>query len=112
MIVRVLRARVRAGLEAPFMDQQRRAGERPVDGLLGHVGGRQVREGSTWILSISFWRDIDALQSFTGGVLDEPIVTADQRASLQEWSVEHFESFDDSGFRGVSELQHQVFDPA
>jgi hypothetical protein len=94
------------------MEQQRRAGERHVVGLLGHVGGRQVREGSTWILSISFWRDLDALTTFSGGVLERPIVTPDQRSSLEDWSVEHFESFDETGFHGVSELQHPVFEPA
>lgn len=95
MIVRVFRARVRPGFEADFMEQQRRAGDQAVDGLLGHVGARQQGDGGITTISISFWRDIEAIQRFTRGALDRPVVTVSQHEALEDWSVDHYESFED-----------------
>ena len=99
MIIRVFRARIRAGhvaehealmreVSIPLMERQA--------GLLACYTGRPAGSNTDEYVMVSLWRDIASIQTFVGDDWEQPVIPDEREvAIIAETSVDHYEAFDE-----------------
>src|SRR4051794_28918342 len=96
VIIRLFEGRLRTGHEHDFM-----AGERDllartdIDGLEGVSIGRRLAGGQMHVITLTIWRDRDALERFTHAAVDRPVFTGGSQEFVESWRLEHFEMDED-----------------
>jgi hypothetical protein len=95
MIIRVFEAQLRAGSEQDFMSGERQLLRRTdIDGLVSaSVGRRLVSGGSTHVITLSVWRDEEALLAFTDDIT-RPVFLVGHEGFVESWTIRHFEALD------------------
>ncbi len=97
MIIRVFRARIRAGKVAEFkrmVQEQSIPWLASTDGMLGYFAGEPLSEDERGFAMVTLWRDIESLQRFVGESWKTPVVTADEAPLVEEMVAHHYERFD------------------
>ena len=96
MIVRVFRARVRAGTAEPF---EATVCERSLPrvtgapGLVSYYAGRPLGESGEFVL-VTVWEDLDALRAFAGPDWQrEAVIPKEELPFLEETVLHHYEVF-------------------
>ena len=103
LIVRVFRARIRQDSEAMVLDDMRDGSNQDWEWLVARYAAHRVQSGRVVTMNISVWRDLDALHAWAGSRLEVPVLATRVLEALEEWSIEHFEVFED--VPGPSELR-------
>lgn len=100
MVLRVLRARIRAGRVA---DSQRMAHEQSIpglertDGTLACFPGEHLDETSREFVMATLWRDLETLEGFAGTAWQTPIVTDAEVPLVEQMFTPHHARFDAPG---------------
>ena len=93
MILRVFEGRLKPSSEQEFMVGERELlTRRDIDGLLGMSIGRRLAGSATHVITISLWRDREAIERFAHDGIDKPVFLADREALVETWSLRHFDS--------------------
>ena len=103
LIVRVFRARIRHDSESMVLDDMRDGSNQDWDGLVARYAAHRVQAGQVVTMNISVWRDLDALHAWAGPRLEVPVLASHILDAIEEWSIEHFEVFEDQP--GPNELR-------
>ncbi len=98
MIIRIVRIKVQPGMQAEY-EQFLRTKAIPnlqtKDGLLGlFMGPRLGTQPTEQLIIVLLWRDLAALQAFTGNVLDEAVILPGEAHMVAEIKVENYENLD------------------
>ena len=91
MIVRVFRASLRPGAEPQFLAASRHNQAVEWDGLVSRLVAVQMEGERCNTVSISVWRDAEALRAFAGDEPEHPVLAPEDFALLASWTIEHFE---------------------
>jgi heme-degrading monooxygenase HmoA len=96
MIVRVFEARLVPGAEAQFVESLRDDSDvaRRQPGLLSLRWGRRVEEGTTRVIVVSEWRDLDAVQAWLGPNYLLPRYAPGEEALVLDARVRHYEGLE------------------
>ena len=95
MIIRVFEGRLRPGSEHDFM-----AGERgllartDIDGLLGATIGRRLSGGAMHVITLTVWRDAEALERFATSDTSQPVFVSGSQDLVETWSLAHYDAVD------------------
>ncbi|HEU0245086.1 MAG TPA: antibiotic biosynthesis monooxygenase family protein [Candidatus Limnocylindrales bacterium] len=94
MIVRVTRSRIKGGHEPEVLDVVRRlTGEMgAIPGLRAAMFGRSIASDGSWLLSITEWESVEAIQAVYGDRWAERSLLPGVEPYIVETTVEHFES--------------------
>jgi len=97
VIIRVFRARIRPGHNAEFEALLREVSIPLVarqDGLLACYVGRPIGANGDEFTMVSVWRDLEALQAFTGDAWERPVIPDEREAAvILESFAHHSEGF-------------------
>jgi hypothetical protein len=85
------------------LDDMRDGSNQDWDGLVARYAAHRVQSGRVVTMNISVWRDLDALHAWAGQRLETPVLAPHILEALEEWSIEHFEVFEDKP--GPSDLR-------
>ena len=96
MIVRVFRAKVRAGTAEPFeatVRERRLSRVTGAPGMVSYYAGRPLGESGEFVL-VTVWEDLDALRAYAGSDWQrEAMVPTDELPYLEETMLHHYEVF-------------------
>jgi heme-degrading monooxygenase HmoA len=94
VIVRVYRAWVKAGLEAPYLallEETVVPAARTTEGLVAwHVGRRMDGRAAEFVI-VTVWRDLASIEAVTGGDWQQPIFFSSEETMIERSTVEHYE---------------------
>ncbi len=97
MIIRVFEARLRPGGEYDFMAGERELLTRKdVDGLLGASIGRRITGAQVHVITLTVWRDREAIERFVSGRSDveQPVYRPGSEALVETWTLTHYDAVD------------------
>lgn len=96
VIVRVFEARVRPGSESAFETalQDDVAVARVQPGLLSIRWGRRVEDGSTRVIVVSEWRDLEAVKTWLGPRWFHPRYAPGEASLVSAAVVRHYEGLE------------------
>lgn len=95
MILRIYRATVRVGRESEYvalLHERVVSAARGADGLVAFHIGRRLAGASPEFVLVTVWRDLPALQAFTGPDWHAPIFFDDEQKLIESFDVQHFEA--------------------
>ncbi len=98
MIIRLVRIRLQPGMQAEYEEFLRTKAIpnlQTKEGLLGlFMGPRLETQPTEQLIIVLLWRDLAALQAFTGNVLDEAVILPGEAHMVAEIKVENYENLD------------------
>lgn len=95
MIIRVFEGTLKPGREQDFMAGERDLlTRRDIDGLVGVSIGRRLAGGATHVITLTVWRDQDALERFAHSGDDRPVFISGGEELVERWTLRHFEAVD------------------
>jgi heme-degrading monooxygenase HmoA len=95
VILRVFRARAHPGRQPDFEAFVPRVALPLVEsqaGMVARLAGRPVAGNADEFLILSFWRDLEALRSFTGEEWEQAVIHGEAAPLLREVLAHHYES--------------------
>jgi hypothetical protein len=93
MIIRVFEGRLRPGREHDFMAGERELlGRTDIDGLLGVSIGRRLSGGAMHVITLTVWRDLAAIEAFTGPGAGRPVFLSGSEEMVETWSLHHYDA--------------------
>ena len=95
MIIRVFEGRLRPGSEHDFMAGERELLSRTdIDGLLGVSIGRRLAGGAMHVITLTIWRDVEALERFAAPTRCQPVFLSGSEDLVETWSLTHYDAVD------------------
>ncbi len=97
MILRVFRAKIRKGREEEFRQKVKEHSLprlRSQDGMANAFAGGPLSGSESEFVTVTLWRDFEALKAFLGDNWDKPAITPDEVPLVEEMSVQHYQFFD------------------
>jgi heme-degrading monooxygenase HmoA len=93
MIIRVFEARLNPGREHDFMAGERELlGRTDIDGLLGISIGRRLAGGAMHVITLTVWRDLEAIEAFSGPDAGRPVFLTGSEEMVETWSLHHYDA--------------------
>jgi heme-degrading monooxygenase HmoA len=93
MIIRVFEGRLNPGREHEFMAGERELlGRTDIDGLLGVSIGRRLAGGAMHVITLTVWRDLEAIEAFSGTDVEQPVFLTGGEEMVETWSLHHYDA--------------------
>jgi hypothetical protein len=97
MIIRVFRARIRAGKQAEFkrlVQTQSIPWLEPQPGLVAYYAGEPLGEDAREFVMVTLWQDLASLRAFVGDDWEAPVVTEDEQPLVESMVADHYLGLD------------------